>query len=912
MESDSGISLRLMATESEERDGGVVVHLFGRDAQQQRHHVIVHGHKPSFFIHEDEYTHRTENHPAVVGAEAGYESIRGEPLVKIYTRQPSDVPEVRKAYERTWEADVWFDNRFLIDTGIYTGFQFEPEDATSRGDCDHYIHVDDIEPCEPPDIEPRTITLDIEVGSDAGFPEPEVADWPIISIVAHDSYEQRMVGWLLHDDSCEWSASSPPTEEGTGLDDLRVYTDEQDLLSDFCWWVEEREPDIMTGWNSSGFDLPYIMNRARNLDVWAVRDLSPMEQTFTTRRGDPVAKGVALVDMLEGYRKTQIHKLQKHTLQYVAQEEGVAEKLEMAHTFIDAWREKPASLMEYNMRDVRAVVEIEQSQEVIDLLESLRDVTGAQLTDTVSGNFDMMDVMMLREATDRGIRLPTSEQPDEDWYHGAWVAEPKAGLHEHSVYPDLQSLYPSLMAMCNMSPETIVGTQADLFMSEYEEQDCHWSYIDPRPVKRVERGEEYQQYKRDEFKAIQRRTKSGGLETVWRSEPEYVRLYYLKPSVQEGFVSSVVGDILDMKDEYRGLDIYEAVKRVANSTYGVFGDSDTRGTGFRLFDWRIAESITLGGRKVIQFAAEEFLQDVNEYKVVGGFDGDDAIMVGGDTDAVVTSIPFATDREHAIEVAEVAAERTNDAFDNFALETFNVADHRLYLDVESYSERFFSPEDPKQADGVGKKKRYVSYITYEDGEPRDEPKMNIKGFEAVRSDVSQITVEAQEYIFEQLMTCDDLEEARERCNEYVHEVYEGAQEGEIDLSRLGIPFGIGQDLSEYGSPSRAAQPAYRGARYANKHIYGTDAIGEGDKPMYFYVTDTGRLPDTYESETNEDGREVDAISVFDAADIPAGVEIDVDHMLERSMEKPLKPIYETLGWRWDEAIWGRMSLAEFM
>ena len=905
-------TFRLFNIEDTEEYGRPIVHLFARDETGKEFHIEVDGHVPSFFIHQSDYTDRTENHPSVQYVETGYSDMYGEPLARVYTYKPDDVKSVKGAYGRTWEADVWFTNRFLIDKGIYTGFEIDMNHVRDAKDGDYRINTQYVEPAESPEVDPRCITVDIEVARDDGFPHPEKAEWPVVTIVAHDSYTDQYTSWMFAADS--WAGMQPLVENKLDdIDDLadsRVFDSEKAMLNDFNWWLSDKRPDLLSGWYSDSFDYPYLINRCDNLGMFSQRDWSPLGQVYISRGwGDPRAAGVSFLDMLDGYDKLTRHKLKSKKLEDIAQKELGKGKVKMPLSFAEMWRQRPVELIEYNIRDVEAVVQIDDSKGILPTFSNLRDVTGVPFAST-RNNINMIDILILREAQAAGIRLPSAEKPEEDWYHGAYVFTPVAGLHEDVVYPDLASLYPNMMYQCNMSPETIVGTKADLFMSEYTEADCVWSYIDPRPVKRVQKGEPYKEYQNGDYKAIMRKGKRGW-KTVWSDDPKYVKLYYLSKDVQEGFVSSVVGKLLNMKMEYKGTDLYDAVKAVVNSVYGVFGDSNSFGTGFRLFDWRLAESITLGGRKVIQYSADKFASWLNDYQHASALEGPEASVVAGDTDSVMTAIPFAKDAQHASTLAEQAATHVNQSYNAFCLETFGTTEHAMEIEVESYSPRCLFIQDKKKPKGVGVKKRYVTEVTVEDGETLDEPKFNIKGFEAIRSDVAQVTIDAQKYVFEQLMH-EDLETAKQNIVGYISDLYDDARNGEIPLEDLGIPFGIGQKLHNYGSEKRAPTPQYRGAKYANEYIYGEAVIKEGDKPLYFYVSDVGgELPQRYTADTNEDGREVDAISVVDAEDMPDAVTIDVDTMLEKTVKKPIKPITDTLGWDWDELQYDT-NLARFM
>jgi DNA polymerase elongation subunit (family B) len=160
------------------------------------------------------------------------------------------------------------------------------------------------------------------------------------------------------------------------------------------------------------------------------------------------------------------------------------------------------------------------------------------------------------------------------------------------------------MYQTNMSPETIVGTKDDLEKSEYTEDDCCHSYIDTR---------------KDNVKK--------------NNTPKYEKIYYLKPSVEEGFMRKIIENLLELKDFYDGTDLYDAVKRLINSVYGIAGDSDSYGKGFRLYDWRMAESITLQGRKIIKECAN------------WGTEQTGGVVTNGDTDGV--GITMGSEKSHA-------------------------------------------------------------------------------------------------------------------------------------------------------------------------------------------------------------------------------------------------------------------------
>lgn len=904
--SSEEVVLRLMNVESDSYYGKPMIRLFGRDSNRVYHHVEVMGLKPSLYVRKSDYNNRIENHFAVDKVEAAVKTtVYGEELVKIYSNSSKQLNTVEELFEQTYEADVDYSDKFLLEEGVMTTVavdtsQAETLDGKIRVDVDDVRAVD-----EQLSVDPRTITVDIEVSRTDGFPHASKATWPVITIVGHDNYSGERKVSCLWDGDMDMSPAElhEAIEEQTDpfKDNVQVFIDESQMLNDFMYWVSDLQPDVLGGWSSNNFDWPYLLNRSTNLTNTSHREISPVGEVWVSDwNGEPSGSGITFFDFLQAYEKTQYHSLRSKALDYVAENELGRGKLDLhalegapkssSVIYTWAWKNDPVTFVDYNIRDVMAVVEIDNEVGVTHLFNHLRNISGATLDSLVGNNIKMIDHLILNHAEDEGIALPTSTKPDEDWFFGAYVFQPRAGLHEHVVYPDYASLYPNQMVQCNMSPETIVGTEAELIMSEYSKDDCVWSYVDLRPVARVETGSSYEQYKNGSYKAVMRQKKNGGWKTVWFDDPDYQKMYFLKPEVKQGFVSAVVDELLTMKYEYKGTEQYTAVKQVCNSIYGVFGDSNSFGTGFRLFDWRIAEAITLGGRKMIKNGAEVFNNAAKKYGA------EEAYLVGGDTDSIMTALPDSTDDSEAVRIADKAAEEVNEWHDTYCTETFGVEEHRMDLEVESYSPRCLFVQDQDEDDGVGKKKRYVTIITREDGKELDEPELNIKGFEAIRSDKAQITMDSQELLFNLLMT-EDLEDAKEQFIEYLDETVNG----EMGLEMLGTPFGIRKELPEYFGEHRA-MPWYRGAMWANENIYNSSRIQKNVDAMYYYVDSVGEQYNQTFGERTGAGADdpVSCVAVVDTNDLDDSIELNMEKILEKTLKNPLKPITDTLGWEWDE------------
>lgn len=520
--------------------------------------------------------------------------------------------------------------------------------------------------------------------------------------------------------------------------------------------------------------------------------------------------------------------------------------------------------------------------------------------------------------SDTPLRLPTATEPDRSWFYGAFVFEPKPGKWRNVVYPDYSSLYPNRMRGMNMCLTTLVGSDEELAESEWTENDVLRSFYDPRDVKMVYNDGTYGQWQEhcdpEKFKAVRWQDTNGQWHTKWSAEPRPEPLYYLKPEVREGWVANEIDGTLGLKEKYRGTSKYNSVKaNVTNATYGYFGYKYSR-----LFNWRMAESVTLSSRMILKWGGETFTEYITEEC------GVDATVVGGDTDSIMTSIHGATTRDEAIRLAKEAAEYVNDRIGEFMKERFWQDEHFMEIEMESYSPSAYLHDA---------KKRYATWVTWEDGEDLSDEmdkdsiyygtpsqfkkavgEINVKGFEMVRSDVSDIAQEVQQFTFETILKEAD-QAAQKLIYEYLRDVMEDVRNGEIPLERLGVRSGIGQDLLEYGNNgTKRRQPVYRGSLYANEHIPGEN-IGEGSKPMAFPVERVyGDRPDHYTHDGVENGDVVDAVAVEDSSHLDGVVKLDYEKIIEKQIKGVVEDILDNVGMNWDGVVHGHEqgSLEGFM
>ncbi|MUW14536.1 hypothetical protein GJ633_07505 [Halorubrum sp. CBA1125] len=599
-----------------------VVHVFGRrpiaDGDDVVEHLRVLGVEPYFYVPTDELDgDPVEEYDVVIGTREEnpegepYESIRGEPLTRIVTRTPRDVGNIREDFETTFEADILFPNRFLIDNGLKGGIRveerrLEDEDGTIQ------VHEGHLEPATV-DADLRVNTFDIEVDDRRGFPED--GEEPIICLTSHDSFDDEYVVWLYDapeaeipppDDLPDYEGivAGDDWDDGEGDDDatlefeVRTFAEEGAMLDAFVDYLDETDPDVLTGWNFEDFDAPYLLDRMEALDDGSRYDLSVdrlsrIDEVWRSGWGGPDIKGRVVFDLLYAYKRTMFTELESYRLDAVGERELGVGKERYAGDIGDLWEQDPERLLEYSIRDVELCVEIDRTQDVIAFWDDARKIVGCKLEDATTPG-DAVDMYVLHMAYGN-FALPSKGQQEAEEFEGGAVFDPISGVREMVSVLDLKSLYPMSMVTINASPET---------------------KVDP-----------------DEYDGDTYRTPTG---VHFRKEPD-------------GIIREMVNELLDEREEKKalrnehdpGTEAYEqydrqqgAVKVLMNSLYGVFGWDR-----FRLYDREMSAGVTSTNREVIAFTAD-VTEELDRKVTYGDSVTGDRPVVVRDPNGIVRILPI--------------------------------------------------------------------------------------------------------------------------------------------------------------------------------------------------------------------------------------------------------------------------------
>ena len=634
-------------------------------------------------------------------------SVFGSNVKKVKVNQPSDVRSQRKNFSVTYEADIPYVQRFLIDRVV-----------VPMEKCDLRVCFFDIE---------TRMSLDVNK-------TPE----PILSIVAYDSWMKKKVVFLYHPDE------QPRILKGDEKS-VHYFNREKDMLAKFCDFIRDIDFDVLTAWNID-FDIRYFVNRCRKMDV-DVNRISYTNYINMERRNVQIA-GCEVFDLLAHFKKLKVNPSLSYKLNDVAERELGKRKLPI--DIIDAWENNREYLIDYNVEDVMLIVELDEKFGIVEFYDELRREVGCTW-DSLLYASHLVDVILLREAKNRGVVLPSKNQNEKERFKGAKVLTTKPGIYDMVAILDVKSLYPSIMISFNMSPETICAD------GEHE----------------VPLG--YRFHHRFE-----------GL------VPFVLNTIFEKRSHYKTIMKQFEYGTIDYKANYHK---QYAMKVLMNSFYGVVGNEF-----FRLYDKRIAESVTSVGREIISWSA-------NIAKAQG------VEVIYGDTDSV-----FLVSDENDVDASVVRFKKIEDCINESYEEVaakFNMKKNIFSINFEKLYQGFILLES---------KKRYAGRIVYLD-DKRCEPILRITGFETIRSDSSRFTREFQKEFFELIL--DHV--PRQEVQDFIFRKKMDLKSGKYPIEDIAIPKMINKKIDEY----KVKPAVIRGAIYMNEVFSLSYSVG--DKVCYVYV-----------------------------------------------------------------------------
>jgi len=320
----------------------------------------------------------------------------------------------------------------------------------------HYLN-------EPtPDL--HIVFFDIEVGFDTnrGYSSPEDPYSPVTAVSIHQSWTDEL--WCF--------ATAPPTmtyDEAKAVCDKFPNTilckTEKELFDRFFDCIEDA--DVLSGWNSTGFDIPYMVRRLKTINrredtkKFCLWNQYPKERTYMMYGKENITYdliGRVHLDYLDLYKKYTYHQLPTYKLDYVGEIEVGEKKVSYSGTLDKLYKEDFELFIKYSRQDSALLKKIDDKNKFIDLSNEMAHDSTVTISKTL-GSVALIEQAINIEVHSKGLICPSKvhSKGGNKSVAGAYVANPKKGLHEWIGSVDINSLYPSVIRSLNMSPETIVG-----------------------------------------------------------------------------------------------------------------------------------------------------------------------------------------------------------------------------------------------------------------------------------------------------------------------------------------------------------------------------------------------------------------------------------------------------------------------
>ena len=608
-----------------------------------------------------------------------YKSIFGENLTKVTARSWKEFVKEQKIHSshKLYESDINPVFRCLEEN--YLG-----KDATAL----------------------NVAFFDIEVDFDPerGYSTPEDAFMPITAIAVHLQWLDTLVCLAVPPKTLTMEQAE---EQIKDFPNTILFETEAEMLDTFLNLIEDA--DVLSGWNSEGYDIPYTVNRiTKALSKEDTRRLCLWGQFPKKREYEKYGKAAVTYDLigrvhldsLELYRKYTYEERHTYRLDAIGEAELGEKKTQYEGTLDQLYNNDFRKFIEYNRQDTALLDKLDKKLKFISLANTIAH-ENTVLLQTTMGAVAVTEQAIVNEAHHRGLIVPSRPKRNDDistQAAGAYVAYPKKGLHDYIGSMDINSLYPSVIRALNMGPETIVGQ----LRQDYTKEE-----LDVKQAKGASFAGSWEgKFGSNEYEMVMQQDRTHDIIIDWENGETDVmsgaQIYELifdsgKPWVlsangtiftteREGIIPGLLArwykerkemqaklkDAIkaENKIEEEYWDKRQLVKKInLNSLYGAILNA-----GCRFFDNRIGQSTTLTGRGIARHMAAKINEVITgEYNHIG------KSIIYGDTDSAYFSaytslkneitkgeIPWTKDS--VVQLYDTIADNVNATFPQFMLD----------------------------------------------------------------------------------------------------------------------------------------------------------------------------------------------------------------------------------------------------
>ena len=572
--------------------------------------------------------------------------------------------------------------------------------------------------------------IDIETSSENGFPDVRSATEEVLAVSIKMGKDFRVYGCGSYDPQ-------------PGVKYISC-VDEKNLLLEFVndWMMNY--PDVITGWNSRFFDIPYMVNRIRNvLGEKIANKLSPWgwfresEVTLVGNRKQQVFAlvGISSIDYMDAYKKFTYVNQERYSLNHIAYVELGEKKLDYSEyaSLHELYKTNYQKFVDYNVHDVILVERLEEKMKLMEMIISLAYMAKCNFNDVFSP-VKMWDCIIHNHLRNQNVVIPPKvHETKTEAYEGAFVKDPQIGRHKWVCSFDLNSLYPHLIMQYNISPETIVGMHEESGLVEpLLNREVNTDFLREKNLTMTPNGSLYTRKKQGFLPAL--------MEKMYTD-----RVKYKKMMIEE----QKKGKSADTNKlaQYHNMQIN--LKIALNSAYGALGNQ-----WFRFYDVRNAEAVSVAGQLSIRWAERA----VNEYlNKVLETDNEDYVLAS-DTDSLYVTMEKMvekvglTDTDKIIKFLDTVCDgKIQDVIDKCYGE---MAEY-----VNAFQQKMVMKREVLADVGIWvAKKHYVLNVHNSEGVQYEEPKLKIMGIEAVKSSTPEPCRNALKKAFKIMMngTEDDV------------------------------------------------------------------------------------------------------------------------------------------------------------
>ena len=622
-----------------------------------------------------------------------YRSIYGDPVSRFSTRKRQEFEKEKRIHS----------NKALFESDVNVVFRCLSE---------NYLKVD------APKLHTCFFDIEVDFDPEKGFSPTSDPFNPVTAISMYLDWQDLLVTLVIAPKSM---SSETAQEICNEFENCMLFTNEKDMFDVFFQLIEDA--DVLTGWNSEGYDIPYMVNRVTRVmskdDTRKFCLLGQLPKPRTYERFGKEEQTYDLVgrihmDYLQLYKKYNYESRHSYKLDAIGEMEVGENKTQYEGTLDQLYNKDFKTFVEYNRQDTMLLVKIHNKLKFLELANQLAH-ENTVLLPTVMGSVAMIEMAIFNEAHERGLVVPDKkrrgENEDEQQAAGAYVATPKRGMHEWVGAVDINSLYPSVIRALNMAGETIVGQVRQTLTAQYmkdkglrlaQEKKRYkdgdddvsgailweglFGCLEYTAIMNQERGTvltiDYEDGRSEEYSAAEiwkmifdshRPWMLSANGTIFTNEKEGVvpglltRWYSDRKEMQKKLREATTSDDRDYWDKR------QLVRKILlNSAYGALLNEHCR-----FYDKRIGQSVTLSGRQIVR----HMMSQINQ-TVTGNYTHEGEAIVYGDTDSCYfTAFPslkeqiangdLTWDKETCIGLYDSIADEANNSFPAFMERAFH-------------------------------------------------------------------------------------------------------------------------------------------------------------------------------------------------------------------------------------------------